>query len=251
MACVVTIHAATMTESSFLATLRRLLCGIADLVAPRACEVCHSRLALSEQYFCIACRMVIPRTGDFLEPYDNITVRKLWGRVDVERGAAFAEYTPHVGIANAIYAMKYGGRFDIAEEFGKMIASETVGSGFFDGIDLILPMPLHKHRERQRGYNQSAEIAYGLRKITHIPVCLDAVKRVRNTMSQATLDMYSRVSNMDGAFSLVRPERVAGKHVLLVDDIITTGASMTALAQEVIKAPGTSVSFLTIGRTSD
>ena len=224
---------------------------VADMVAPRYCEQCRRRLAVGERLFCSTCVMLLPRTGDELSPADNPAVRKLWGRVEVERGVSFAVYTPHVSFAPAVYAMKYGDRPDIADDFGRFIASELGASGLFDGIDVIVPLPLHRRRERERGYNQSTELARGISRVTGIPVCDDAVARTRYTPSQTTLSSDARASNVDGAFSLVRPERIKGRHVLLVDNIITTGASMAACAAVMARGGDITLSFLTVGRTAD
>lgn len=242
---------ATMNRHSLPGVVRRLAAVVADMVAPRYCEQCRRRLAVGERLFCTTCVMLLPRTGDELSPADNPAVRKLWGRVKVERGVSFAVYTPHVSFAPAVYAMKYGDRPDIADDFGRFIASELGASGLFDDIDVIVPMPLHRRRERERGYNQSTELARGISRVTGIPVCDDAVARTRYTPSQTTLSSDARASNVDGAFSLVRPERIKGRHVLLVDDIITTGASMAACAAVMARGGDITLSFLTVGRTAD
>ena len=240
-----------MNRRLFSSAVRRLVAVVADMVAPRYCEQCRCRLAVGERLFCTTCLMLLPRTGDEQSPTDNPAVRKLWGRVNVERGVSFAVYTPHVSFAAAVYAMKYGDRPDVAEDFGRLIASELGASGVFDGIDVIVPLPLHRRRERERGYNQSACLAHGIGRVTGIPVCDDAVVRTRYTPSQTTLASDARASNVDGAFSLVRPERIKGRHVLLVDDIITTGASMAACAAAMACCGDITLSFLTIGRTAD
>lgn len=239
-----------MNSGGLCAAVRRAISAAADLVSPRYCELCRCRLAVGERLLCTTCNMLLARTDDWLSPLDNATVRLLWGRVAVERGAAFVRYVPHSKFAEAIYAMKYGDRPDIAEDLGRIVAAELSDYGFFEGIDTIVPMPLHPKRERKRGYNQSCEFARGLGRVAHIPVCGDAVRRVRNTVSQTTLTHDGRMSNVTDAFCVARPERLRGKHVLLVDDIITTGASMSALAVAVAKTEGTTLSFLAIGRTS-
>lgn len=241
---------AMTTDSVLSRCLRGMRRLVLDIVSPARCVACHARLVEGEHVFCLHCNASVERTGDNASPYDNPTVRLMWGKLAVERGAAFMSYTPHANVSNAIYAIKYGSRPAVGVEIGELIAREYMPSGFFDGIDLILPMPLHPKRERKRGYNQSRELAEGLSLVTGIAVCgADVLRRIRNTPSQTSVTHSFRLANVAGAFRLFRPEEVAGKHVLVVDDIITTGASMYACASELLKAEGVRFSFLTVGRT--
>ena len=241
-----------MTSRHTLAgRLLRVLHQFVDTIMPRRCEQCGVRLGIDEHMLCMMCSMMMPRLADHLSPYDNETVRRMWGRLEVERGASVLLYTPHTPMADVIYRMKYANRPDIAEQFGILMASEMMPSGFFDDIDLIIPLPLHRRRERERGYNQSLELARSLSQVTHIPVCTKAVKRTRYTISQASLSHYARSTNVLGAFSVVDAHLVRGKHVLLVDDIITTGASLYACGKELLGVEGVRLSFLTLGRTAE
>lgn len=241
----------TFSKFSYLLVfmMGNLFRSIAELLSPRYCECCGSRLAVGESLFCSSCLAGLPRRGDVITPTDNPTVRLLWGRVAVERGVAWIDYLPHSALAEAIYSMKYRNRSDIAFRLGCLIAKEYAHSGFFDGIDMIIPMPLHPKRERARGYNQSREFADGLSDVTGIPVRADIVARIRNTASQTTMSQSDRPSNVHGAFSLLEPCEVEGCHVLVVDDIITTGASIAECGMEIAKANDVTLSFLTIGHT--
>ncbi len=238
------------TDNTLFSPLRRLRKLVLGVVSPARCVSCHARLAEGEEVFCMQCNAGIERTGDGFSPCDNSTVRLMWGKLAVERGASFMSYSPHAEGSDAIYAIKYGSQPAVGVKLGELMAREYMPAGFFDGIDLILPMPLHPRRERKRGYNQSRELAVGLSRVTGIEVCdAGVLRRIRNTPSQTTVGHYNRMANVEGAFRLVRPEKVAGKHVLVVDDIITTGASMYACASELLKAEGVRFSFLTVGRT--
>ena len=132
-----------------------------------------------------------------------------------------------------------------------MMAADYMPSGFFDGIDAIVPMPLHKKRRRERGYNQSCEVARGISELTHIPVREDIVERVRYTQSQTQTKATSRSTNVSGAFALKQGQHPSGMHILLIDDIITTGATLTACATEIAKLEDVTISIMTIGRTED
>lgn len=220
-----------------------------NALLPRYCVCCQGRLADGERLLCAACRASLSRRDDILSPCDNDTVRLFWGRVAVERAVAWTDYVPHSDFAEVIYSMKYRRRPDIAESLGRIAGGELLPHGFFDGIDMIVPLPLHTRRERERGYNQSHEFAVGLRRVTHLPVADGVVERTRYTPSQTGMSPEGRAQNVRGAFRLVEPLRVAGRHVLVVDDILTTGASLTACAEALAQADGVRLSFLTIGRT--
>ena len=144
--------------------------------------------------------------------------------------------------------MKYGNRPDIGFALGQLVADEMQPTGFFDGIDCIVPLPLHRKRQRERGYNQSREFALGLCSVLHIDLCDDAVERLRNTKSQASLVHGERSTNIKDAFGVVRPEALNGKHVLMVDDIVTTGATLSECIKAINKDTDARVSILTIGR---
>ena len=186
---------------------------------------------------------------DFISPTDNETVRLLWGIADMEHGAAWVDYVPHSHFANIIYAIKYGNRPDVARLLGNIVADEFAPSGFFDGMDTIIPMPLHSKRERERGYNQSREFADGLSERTGIPVGNNIITRTRNTKSQTLVSHDERTNNVANAFTLLRPDLIEGRHILVVDDIITTGSSIKSCITELNKAKDITFSFLTIGKT--
>lgn len=228
--------------------ISRLLSSLFALVSPKCCACCGCRLGIDERVFCTSCDLAMPRRRDVDDPLDNSTARLFWGVADVERCAAWIDYEAHTKHADAIYALKYGDRPDIAFAFGKVIAAELQPTGFFDGIDCIVPLPLHPKRQRERGYNQSREFALGLCSVLHIGLCADAVLRQRNTKSQASLTHGERSTNVKGAFGVVSPEALMGKHVLLVDDIVTTGATLSECIRAINKDTDAKVSVLTIGR---
>ena len=133
-----------------------------DTVAPRLCPVCGRRLTVTEQGVCSNCYRHLPRTGFWRQPLDNVMARTFWGQMEVEKVAALFFFEPGSETAQLVYKMKYGGQPELAIYMGRMMGSELELSHFFDTIDLIVPIPLAKKRERQRGYNQSRCIAQGL-----------------------------------------------------------------------------------------
>ena len=222
---------------------RRLM----ELVAPRGCCICHRRLAPSERVLCAACNMHLPRTGFQQSPMDNTMARLFWGIIPVERAAALFYYASHAPAANIVYDMKYHDHPEIGVEMGRLMGREFSEAGFFDGIDMIVPVPLAKKRQRQRGYNQSAELARGLSQATGLPIYDRVVRRTVFLKSQTEMGRWERQENVERVFELKEADALRGRHVLLVDDVVTTGATMTACARELLKAGDIRISLIALG----
>ena len=151
------------------------------------CVVCDHRLTVSEEIICSKCNFHLPRTGFHKNPYENVMAKLFWGQIPIERATGFFYYEPHAETANIIYELKYKDQPEVGEVMGRMMAKEILGSGFFDGIDGIVPVPLAKGRQHQRGYNQSMEIAKGVSEITGLPILSKVVKRIYFKSSQTNL----------------------------------------------------------------
>ena len=223
--------------------LRRFL----DLIAPRPCVVCGCRLGVHDEVLCPSCVLQLPRTGFHLSPLDNPMARLFWGIIPVERVAAYTYYSPGSEMAQMVYDMKYHDRPDIGVALGRLMATELQSAGFFDGIDLLVPVPLAPRRERQRGYNQSRQLALGVSEVTGLAVSDCAVLRTVFKGSQTELSRWDRQENVEDVFRLRDADTLRGRHVLLIDDIVTTGATVTACARELQKAEGVRISILAFG----
>lgn len=226
----------------------RLLRQLLDIAAPRLCSACGRRLNDGEEVFCATCMMRLPRTDFLAHPYDNEMAQTFWGRVShFEKAYAFVYHQPHSESARAVYQIKYFGMADTGIDIGEIMGRQMKAAGFTDDIDIILPVPLTKERKRQRGFNQSEMIAQGISDATGIKVAKDIVKRVSFHGSQTRRDRQDRADNVENAFCLASGKRVTGKHVLIVDDIVTTGATIVAMAQQITLLPGVKVSVAAIG----
>jgi ComF family protein len=148
-----------------------------------------------------------------------------------------------------VYELKYNDRPDIGIVLGRMMANELQDSGFFEGIDMLVPVPLAPRRERQRGYNQSRQLALGISEISGLPVSDCAVRRTVFKGSQTELSRWDRQENVEDVFRLRDADVLNRRHVLLVDDIVTTGATVTACARELLKVDGVRLSILSFGYT--
>lgn len=220
-----------------------------DLVAPRLCVACGRRLSPSEQVVCVSCNMHLPRTGFHLHAEDNPMARLFWGIIPVERVAALFYFEPGSKSANVVYDLKYHNHPEIGVIMGRMIAKEFCESGFFEGIDLIVPIPLARRRQRHRGYNQSRCLAEGISQITGLPIVDDAVCRTHFEQSQTRIGRWERQENVKDVFQLKKPDTIRGRHILLIDDVVTTGATIIACARELLKASEVRLSILSLGFT--
>ena len=201
-----------------------------DLIAPRSCVMCGKRLEIDEEYICQGCNDELPRTHFQQNPYENMMAQLFWGLMPIERAAAWFYYAPNTKTSQIIYDLKYHDQPDIGIVMGQAAAREFAADNFFEGIDVILPVPLAKERWRQRGYNQSEMIARGISQETGITVLTDAVMRLHFSESQTHLDRWERLKNVEQQFQAPNPASLSGKHVLLVDDVTTSGATIIACA---------------------
>lgn len=220
-----------------------------DFISPRQCVVCGGRLAPTERSLCSCCVLHLPRTAFQFSPKDNPMAQLFWHLAPIERAAALFYYEPHSEVAQLIYDMKYHDRPDIGEDMGRLIAGDMTAAGFFDGIDILLPVPLSRKRLHQRGYNQSEQLAAGISDVTHLPVVTKALRRKHFRQSQTQLNRRERQENVADIFVLRDSQRLQGQHVLLVDDICTTGATLLACADTLKHVPGIRLSVVTLGFT--
>lgn len=230
----------------------RFLTRLFDFISPRQCPVCGRRLSVSEEVICASCLMHLPRTGFADAPRDNEMVRLFWGRMrreaewqcPVVQAAALFRFEPASQSAVLVYALKYSSHPEYGYYLGRLLVGE-LPQQFFDGIEAIIPIPLARKRLRRRGYNQSEMIARGVASLTGLPVLTDVVERLRFTASQTQLAGWERMENVAGVFNLRCGEKIAGRHVLVVDDVLTTGATMMSCCNELLKAGGVTLSVLT------
>ena len=223
---------------------------IFNFFLPRRCVVCNSCLHEGETVVCSRCLIYDSMSGLFSDSSDNMIVRSVMGCGDVIRGNALFEFHPHSNQARLIYKMKYEGRRDIAVYMGRHAAMALQPKGFFDGVDVIVPVPITRMRRFQRGFNQSELMAMGLQELTSIPVDTTSLVRSSFARSQTRLSGEQRQKNVATAFSLVSSDALSGRHVLVVDDVFTTGATLGACLREISQnTKNVQLSVLTLGVT--
>lgn len=194
----------------------------------------------------MACMASLPRTG-LLNTPENEMERRFWGIFPVERASALYYYARGGNVSNILYGMKYHGRRKLCLQMGRIIAAELIGTGFFDGIDCIMPVPLHKKRLRERGYNQSELLAAGISEITGIDVETGSLIRIHNNATQTHKSSFERWENVSGLFEKTsKADMWIGKHILLVDDVLTTGATISACIDALKVIPDIKISVVTL-----
>ena len=212
-----------------------------SLLFPRLCYGCGNHLLRNERLICTECYIVIPRTNYHCEK-DNPVSKLFWGRCMIEKAAAFSYYNKGSRIRNLIHNLKYHGISEIGYELGRIYGLSLTESGFMNGIDLILPVPLHPAKQRKRGFNQSEIISLGIGDRANLPVDTKSLTRNVISATQTKRSRYERWTNVDGIFMVIDPQPLIGKHILLVDDVITTGSTIESCTNELLKIDGVKVS---------
>lgn len=225
--------------------LFRIAGSISDLMFPRSCGMCGNRLYGHEKQVCTVCLRGLPRTGYHLKKGNPVEML-FWGLMPIERATALMFYRGEK-TRTAVHRLKYFDNPHIGEYLAEVMSDEIKDSGFFEGIDCIVPVPLSRRKKMSRGYNQSEWIAKGIRRITGIEIIDNAVRRVVDNKTQTQMKHSERWKNVENIFRLTRPELITGKHVLIVDDVVTTGSTIVSLGNELIKAGNVKLSVATLG----
>lgn len=210
------------------------------LFIPAVCPVCGAVLSADSSEVCMECMMHLPYTHLWAAS-QNAMEQRLSGNIPVVRAAALFWFREQSKWRSVIHDFKYHNQWYIAGQMGRLCAQRFQESGFFDDVDLIIPVPLHPWRRLLRGYNQSEYIAAAISRQTKIPYCFNAVRRCKNNPPQVSQNYSSRWTNIEDIFAVSRPELLEGKHIVIVDDVFTTGATIITLAKIILKACGGNV----------
>ena len=227
-------------------TLADLKKGITHLFYPDLCEGCNKPLVAEEDVLCIACESLVPETNYDSIP-DNDTALRFAGRIPFQHATSFAYFTEDGLLQHMLHGLKYKGRKEIGIYFGARFAKRLNATGWASTIDAIIPVPLHLSRIERRGYNQSQVIAEAMSSVLRIPALPHPLARTRNTESQVNKTRQERAENMRSAFAVTDNAAVTGKHILVVDDVLTTGATIEACATALLGVEGVKISVATIG----
>jgi len=199
-----------------------------SLIFPRACEACGQNLFRHEQWLCNYCRIGLPK-GLYHEEPDNLIVKRMTGRVHLQGASALFEFKKNSRVQTLLHSVKYKNGAHLAKYLGGYHGEQLKQVGYFEEVDVIVPIPLHPKKKKLRGYNQSAAFAEGLAWELSKPMVENGLTRVIHTATQTRRKRFDRWENVEGIFELTN-QTLAGLHILLVDDVMTTGATIEAAA---------------------
>lgn len=221
-----------------------------NLFFPRLCPACATAGLADSLTICLDCQAHLPYTAYHLFP-DNPFTRRFWGRLPIQHGAAMLTFQKGGRVQHLLHQLKYRGRQDVGVYLGKMYGLTLSRIPDYRNVELILPVPLHTRRLHFRGYNQSACFAQGLSEALDIPWSDALLLRTAHTETQTNKSRMERFENVARAFEVPDPDGIVGKHILLVDDVLTTGATLEACGTLLLEIPGISLSLATIAMASD
>lgn len=219
--------------------------GVLTLFFPKLCLACGAKPPPQEKELCISCQYYLPKT-DFHLDLENPFTERFWGRVKIEGGAALYYYIKGGRTQKLIHNLKYKGKRKIGIKLGELYGRSLRLAKGFENIDMILPVPLHPKKEHSRGYNQCDLLARGLSETMEIPWRKGILIKTLHNTSQTKMTRMERFENVRTTFKIVNPDQLRGKHVLIIDDVLTTGATLEACAEKVLEIPHTKVSLATI-----
>ena len=229
-------------------SLKEIRDSVVHLLFPHICSGCGNDILDPSSALCLRCMDAMPETNFELHP-NNPVEKKLWGRLRVENATAQYYFTGESLMKRLMHQFKYKGNKELGLQLGKMMGESISRSRRFE-VDALIPLPLFAAKEKKRGYNQSTVLCEGIAESLRIPVLKDIIIRSQHTDTQTKKRRIERWQNMEGKFIVVKPECIRGKHLLLVDDVITTGATLEACGAELLTVENVRLSLATLCTTA-
>lgn len=213
-----------------------------DIFYPNQCEICQLDLQSDEEHICLSCLYDLPFIKN-IESYQRSLDQLFQGRAEVEQTHSLFNFQSGNQIQKVLHQIKYHKKTKLAEFFGSKLAEDMQSDAQFD---FIVPVPLHPKKLRKRGYNQATVISKGISQSLGVQLNEKILKRIKHNPSQTTVNKFDRWENVRSIFEVVKPERIKNKHILLVDDVLTTGATIEACLKQLLKVEGCKVSVATL-----
>jgi ComF family protein len=217
-----------------------------SLLYPKVCAACGNSLFKHEEIICTYCLYHLPKTNYHLmenSPLDQV----FWGRAQLANTAALYTFQKKSKVQHLIHQLKYKGRMDIGIYLGKILGNDLAKTEAFKDVTKVIPVPLHPDKQRKRGYNQSEQFAIGLAKVLNIEMDATSFIRTIDTQTQTRKSRFARWENVKEIFQVTTPAKLANRHILLVDDVITTGATLESAAHVLLQTEGLKLSVACIG----
>ncbi|WP_338766100.1 ComF family protein [Bernardetia sp. ABR2-2B] len=231
-----------------MATFRDYMSAFLYVLFPYNCLACGGVIEQGEETICSICRINFPRTNFHLDK-ENVLAQKFWGRTKIDYAISYVFFKKQNNVQSMLHYLKYKDAPEVGKLIGNWYGQELLENDFYKNFDIIIPVPLHPKKLRKRGYNQSACFGKGLAEVWEIPHLEHGLKKITNTKSQTKKSREERFNNMKKGFTVSNPEEIRGKSILLVDDVITTGATLEACANLLLESDAKTVSIATIAAT--
>jgi len=228
--------------------LKNALHPLLHLFIPHHCAGCGSDIMSRQQVLCMHCINRLPVTG-FHMYADNPIEKIFWGRMQVTDAASYLYFSKDSLLQHIVHELKYKGNKELGYFIGRKMGEALLQTHRFHDIEALIPLPLFAARERKRGYNQALVLCEGMADVLSLPILKQVIRRAASSETQTNKNRIDRWLNMQGKFELHQPEAIAGKHVLLIDDVITTGATLEACGQAILTAANTRLSIMTMAYT--
>ncbi len=227
------------------------LSEILRLFLPERCAACGDILPEGLRLFCPRCQWEMPQTG-YCSLHDNPVYHLFDGLLPVVEASSWLLFLPQSRSRNLIHSFKYRGQWRISRQLGHSMGEALREGGLYSGVDLVVPVPLHPLRRLWRGYNQAEYLAEGVAHALGKPLCTQGVARSRHNPPQVSTHAHNeRWSNVQAIFTVRHPQLLEGRHILLIDDVLTTGATLVSCAETILQAsPGSRVSIATLAVSS-
>ncbi|MHB0754383.1 ComF family protein [Polaribacter sp. M15] len=226
----------------------RLLKDLFYLFYPKLCVVCEEHLVENETVICTICRHDLPLTN-FQNYRNNKVTQTFFGRILIEKGYALLFYRKKGATQQMIHDLKYKGNQEIGLFFGSWLGQLLQENKELDSVNVIIPVPLHPKKLKKRGYNQVTKFGEQLSFFLKTPFIENELIRISSTKTQTFKARFERFNNIDTKFLLKNPSKFKNQHILLIDDVITTGATLEACAKEFLKSENCKISILTMAYT--
>lgn len=228
-----------------IAQIKNIVNSTLHLFYPHICTGCGSDLLEADNLLCLKCIHDLPHTG-FADLPNNPVEKYFWGRIPLTAAYSQFYFSKEFLVQHLIHQLKYKSDTEIGFYLGEMMGKTLLHSNRFSSIDALIPLPLYADKEHKRGYNQAAVICNGISAVMNVPVLNGAVIRQKNTETQTRKHRTERWENVKQSFNVVKEKELAGKHLLLVDDVVTTGATLEACGQVILEASGVKLSIATL-----
>ena len=218
------------------------------LFFPNCCRGCEESLVKGEKIICTRCMLDLPKSNYHRER-ENPFYLKFQGRLPVMFVMTFFKFVKSGKVQHLLHSLKYKNHPEIGVELGRVYAADLISENYKDKFDVIVPVPLHPSKKRKRGYNQSEEFGKGLAEILEIPCTEKFLKRIKSTATQTRKSRLNRWENVSDVFEVAEKDELQGKRILLVDDVVTTGATLEACGMKLLAAGCAEISIACIAAT--